>query len=839
MSPERVPSDQTVHQNSDSKDEHQGDEPADEHNGYDDSEGAQEARDRQLDRIEAQIQAAARAVVASIEQDSYGGNEDSVLSMQTDESYAPEGTEMTYGDTEITYEGTEITYDGTELTYEDTELTYESDNDHHSKAGKGMENAQAICESENEQHFEHERAETSSEAVAEPEEACINALDTSQGTVAKYEPDNELLLDHDQGGDSSSQHDGDIDDDVFSRDSGHSARSSLNSFQDLSNPEEMYSQKALTSPTVGEEAASSQEDDAISRIPSGGSYMHPIPDSGFQTPSKVHSRPPFRTPSSVRAMQMSSPTPSIFSSPRSVKRYLPTVSRTATPISHTSKNRTPTRFKAKKENPLVLLHVTVLPLQWSYSHLLSSPDLPSSLDNLKDSWRLLQAKLGDTVLERGVLLPHPQDSYEVLEERLLEALELPVRPRALILKCGHYMGPLETETPSSDDEGSDYRRKNGEQRKWCDICQRGVRLENGEERGRKRFRVKIYASNGLMHAGAWAAAWREMERVDVEIGPWVEPDEHIELEKLSKAQREPPVEEENDDGFVDEDIDIHHVHEHMEDEHEQDHQPSDLLERHPQDDNLFRQPFDRESEHQEHVDHQRKIDEDHEMINMLAEERMREVYGSEPSPMERPQSSRQGKSRARINEDSLADLLLAAFKVAMRDRKNVAILVLSLLVLILAIRPRMVVETELMIPIVSTAVPDILPNTARHAAPGAVENISVANVATMAPLEVLDAVTESLLSASTTEMAEQMPTQVAQVQMERPVDIAPEGEEILQKVPEAVQQDEPLKVDTEHKDDTSDEVHKLAKDVENNIPVDSREDNYEPPVVEIEVDSST
>lgn len=838
MSPERVPSNETGHQYPDSKHEHQGEESSDEHSGYDDSDGAQEARDRQLDRIEAQIQAAARAVVASMEQDSGGGNEDSVLSMQTDESYQPDGTEMTYGETEMTYEGTEMTYDGTELSYEGTELTCDSDIDHNPEAEKGMETAQPENEVENEQHPQPEGTETSSEEVVEPVEECVEALDTSHGTVARYEPDNELPLDHDQAGDSSSQHDGDIDDDVFSRDSGHSARSSLNSYQDLSNPEEMYSQKPLTSPTVGEEASSSQEDDVISRVPSGASYMHPIPDSGHHTPSKVLSRPPFRTPSSVRAMQMSSPTPSIFSSPRSVKRYLPTVSRSGTPTSHSSKNRTPTRFKAKKENPLVLLHVTVLPLQWPYSHLLLSPELPSSLDNLKDNWGLLQEKLGDTVLERGVLLPHPQDSYEVLEERLLEALELPVRPRALILKCGHYMGPLETETPSSDDEDNGYMRKNGNQRKWCDICQRGVRLENGEERGRKRFRVKIYASNGLMHAGAWAAAWKEMERVDVEIGPWVGPDEHIELEKLSKAQRESPVQEDKDDGFVDEDSINDHGHEHIADEHEQDHQPRDLLEQNPQHDDLLRQPYNTEDEHQHQLSDEAKVHVDEEVRNMLAEERMREVYGSDPPPMERPQSSRRHRSTARINEDSLTDLLLAAFKVAMRDRKNVAILVLSLLVLILAIRPSMAVETGPIIPAASTAVPDILPSTAQHGAPSIGENISAASVASVALSKDPEEIAEPLLSASTTEIPEQMPTQAAQVQIDTPVDVASASDEILSKVQEVVQHDEVLSVDTEHEADASHQADEAADDLGSFTPTDEGEDNQEPAMFDMQVDLS-
>jgi hypothetical protein len=597
----------------------------------------QAARERQIDRIEAQIHAAARAVVASIAQDHYIGPTDSELSMQTEESYEPEGTELTY--------------DGTELTYDGTEGTYESDHEHHLK------------------HEEEDTGPQQKRDMDQHEEGHLS-LDHD----AMDESGHEQHSEHE--GDSSSQHDGDIDDDVFSH-SDQSKRSSLNSIHELS-PDD--NQKILTSPVVGEEAASSNEDQAISRIPSGASYMHAPADSNPRTPSKVLNRPPFRTPSSVRAIQMSSPTPSIFSSPRSTKRPFPTVSRSGTPNSHNSPSkRTPTRFKPK-EAPLVLLHVTVLPLQWPYSHLMSLPDFPEALQNVKESWRLLQEKLGDTVLERGILLPHPQDSYEVLEERLLEALELPVHPRALILKCGHYMGP--SETPSSDEDAGgagEYSWNSAQGRKtWCEICGRDVRIEeNGNvPEGERRFRVKIYASNGLMRAGAWAAAWREMERVDVELEPFVEGALAVELEHLatiSPSKIPPPheVHEEEDDGFVDEEeIVIEHVHDHSHEVHE-------------------------EPVHEE--------DEASRLKRLQNEERMREIYGPaldtpcpptrpRPDPHRRTSSRSSGSGRGMINDDSLPDLLLAAFKVAIRDKRNVAIVILSLFILLLSLRPSNVVQ---------------------------------------------------------------------------------------------------------------------------------------------------
>jgi len=311
---------------------------------------------------------------------------------------------------------------------------------------------------------------------------------------------------------------------------------------------------------------------------------------------------------------------------------------------------------------------------------MSLPDFPELLHNVKESWRLLQEKLGDTVLERGILLPHPQDSYEVLEERLLEALELPVHPRALILKCGHYMGP--SETPSSDEEAGgagEYSWNNSQgQRKWCDICGRDVRVEaiGDIADGERRFRVKIYASNGLMRAGAWAAAWREMERVDVELEPFVEGALAVELEHLatiSPSKIPPPAHDlphEEDDGFVDEEDVVEHVHDHHE---------------------VRQEPV-----HEE--------DEASRLRRLQNEERMREIYGpalDTPCPprhpprprTERRSSSRtSGTSRGVVSDDSLPDLLLAAFQVAMRDKKNVAIVVLSLFILMLSLRSNEVVR---------------------------------------------------------------------------------------------------------------------------------------------------
>jgi len=769
-----------------STEDHKEDEDEKKRAYEDDAETKQTNREQLDPRIEAQIQAAARRVVASLERDQYDGHEDSVLSMQTDESYEQEGTELTY-------DGTELTYDGTELTYDGTEGTYESENPHHSQHRDEEQLDDA-------HHCEHDEEEAKYESDVENH--------SHDQAMTRYEP-NFDQPEHDPAGDSSSHHDGDSSDDVFSRNSGHSARSSLNSIHEL---DENYTQKPLTSPTLGEEAASSHpESEAVSRIPSGTSYV-PQDELNLKTPSKVLNRPPFRTPSSVRAMQMSSPTPSLFSSPRSTKRHLPTVSRIGTPTSQYSPSkRTPTRFK-KKELPLVLLHVTVLPLQWAYSHLMSSPDVPESLQGVKASWRFLHDKLGDTVLERGILLPHPQDSYEVLEERLLEALELPVRPRARILKCGHYMGPLDSETPSSDEESGNveyFRRGPGTDRKWCDICGREVRLEDGGVMSKEgqRFRVKIYASNGLMRAGAWAAAWREMERVDVEIEPFVDVGLHAELEHLAATatiiQEMEPAQEHND-GFVDEE-----VNEHVHEEAARDEQRAIEEEEQRRAEEEIRMKMEEEEMSRklaEEEEMQRKMEEDMRR-KLMEEERIREIYGHTPQAppvMEDPRStsrmSRRSSSRHGIDEDSLAELLLAAFKVAMRDKRNIVICLLSALVLLLALKPREVVQN---LP------PVIMKDTV--ALPEVVTSFAGDPVVTL----------EQQITSSV-EMLREMPSRVAEVAKE----VEPEVPVV--ETP-AIKEDEPMIEEVKPEPP----VVETAETKEDKPVVEREQPNVDRPVVEI------
>jgi hypothetical protein len=362
----------------------------------------------------------------------------------------------------------------------------------------------------------------------------------------------------DEGGRSGSHND----DDVFSE---RSARSSVYSLD----PRDMYDVKT----PHAEENLSRRESFASSRqsprVLSGLSAISGLSqyDKDQFVPTSRENRMPFRTPSEIRAMQMSSPTPSVFngSSPRSSKRHtagstgFPTMSRVSSPIAsaqYSPKGRsTPPRFKARKEAPLVLLHVTLLPLRWVWGDVLNGLDAlhgksideagptfePSDqLKTLRDSWRQLQDRVGDTVLERGILLPHPQDDYEVLEERLLDALELPLRRRARVLECGHYLGPAnfmgDEEEESDDDYASQAESAKEEKKHWCNTCRNEIRYEDLGPG--KVFRIKVYASNGLMRAGAWEACWKEMERVDVEVEPIVDSALQNELERLVALQLE-------------------------------------------------------------------------------------------------------------------------------------------------------------------------------------------------------------------------------------------------------------------------------------------------------------
>lgn len=167
-----------------------------------------------------------------------------------------------------------------------------------------------------------------------------------------------------------------------------------------------------------------------------------------------------------------------------------------------------------------------------------------------ENYRLLEEKTGGTVLRRGVLVPHPRDEYELLEEKLLESLELRT-PR--ILKCGHFHGSEESggdgfhgriggsgaDVDVDGDDGAPASVFGDGDASACGDCHRPIKYPGtGVGSGKRLWDVKVYAANGLMRSGAWAAAWSEMERVDVEISPWVPEDARRELDRIKEEEEE-------------------------------------------------------------------------------------------------------------------------------------------------------------------------------------------------------------------------------------------------------------------------------------------------------------
>lgn len=175
-----------------------------------------------------------------------------------------------------------------------------------------------------------------------------------------------------------------------------------------------------------------------------------------------------------------------------------------------------------------------------------------------ENYKLLEEKLQDIILmRRGLLIPHPRDEYDLLEERILESLELKT-PR--LLKCGHFVPPEDdTDNGESDDESSVLDDNTGrgsrmsggtftEEREtahgaadnsMCVDCHHELkRPGKGVGAGTRRWDIKIYAANGLMRANAWAACWGEMERCDVELQPWIPDDLRKTLERRVIEEQE-------------------------------------------------------------------------------------------------------------------------------------------------------------------------------------------------------------------------------------------------------------------------------------------------------------
>ena len=282
------------------------------------------------------------------------------------------------------------------------------------------------------------------------------------------------------------------------------------------------------------------EDEISVLLSSRKSSQHTQAESPFTPMSRP--RFAFRNSSYVRAMQTHDHSPPHYhvgspaTSQQRINRF-PTPTRNSTPrsvrSSRSARNNISPSKKLKKEYPLVLLHVTVLPISQPYSQSVMERVLPA---HIIANWKLLHEKATSTILERGILIPHPREDYELLEERLLESLELAL-PR--ILKCGHFhLSEQESEAILEAGEGTEVEKEGSKDFDICPDCDRRVRDGRyGTGEGDRRWDIKIYAANGLMRSGAWSAAWREMERVDADITPWLGDSLRRDLEIAAEEER--------------------------------------------------------------------------------------------------------------------------------------------------------------------------------------------------------------------------------------------------------------------------------------------------------------
>ncbi|KAJ5788912.1 uncharacterized protein N7518_005923 [Penicillium psychrosexuale] len=258
----------------------------------------------------------------------------------------------------------------------------------------------------------------------------------------------------------------------------------------------------------------------------------------------------FRKPSSVRAMQMHTEDEADdddYITPPRRRQGLRSRSPGPSPLRRSPyySPNAPKQPKPKREAPLVLLHCTLLPP----SIPVPGASDPRNQDILEEElpaqywrrWRRLQDRVGSSVLrDRGVLISHPEDLYDILEERLLESLELK-RPR---LQNGHFVGQDDNDSSSgSDGEFSDIGESetDGEQGDECPDC--GKHVQHGDSN--RKWEIQVFAANGLMRAGAWAAAWRDMEKVDVEVGLWLPSDIRDNLERRLAEKQMAVVEQAN------------------------------------------------------------------------------------------------------------------------------------------------------------------------------------------------------------------------------------------------------------------------------------------------------
>lgn len=467
----------------------------------------------------------------------------------------------------------------------------------------------------------------------------------------------------------------------------------------------------------GSSPLSTRRTSAMTNITSVSSMPASLPPEKITTYTLHKPRTVFRSPSTFPTLQMASPTSIGTPGSNGSRRYVNQRRRVAaatdaeshirgspgTPMSARSQSvlsnhsqagsythplelegiesHSPeTPSKSQTQLPLVLLHVTLLsPSRPQYSkQLLDKINAPAYIE---ENQRLLEEKLSETVRTRGILIPHPGEEYDLLEERLLESLEL-CAPR--LLGCGHFYGgeraneedfaDVETASAFSHDsgKGSSHCSSSTErldiENDMCPECSQPMHLPGkGIGSGSRRFDIKIYAANGLMRAGAWGAAWREMERVDVEIDVWMPEAVRRELEQ--EIERE---EEENHNRIVQEESLLQRADAAIE-----------ALSKANAEVTAARNNAEQARMNAEEQTAQ--LQEEMDKLTAASQSRMAPI--AEPEPPRKVLESTEPSSYVRNSDQdvSLTTLLRKAVVIASRDPRNITITTLSFLVLLLAL----------------------------------------------------------------------------------------------------------------------------------------------------------
>ncbi|KAJ5970278.1 uncharacterized protein N7479_000196 [Penicillium vulpinum] len=381
-----------------------------------------------------------------------------------------------------------------------------------------------------------------------------------------------------------------------------------------------------------------------------------------------HREAAFRKPSSVRAMQMHTEDEADedeYLTPPRRRPGLRSRSPGASPLKRSPRSpyyspNASKQPKPKKEAPLVLLHCTLLPPSIPV-HGAADPRNQGILEDELPAeywkrWRRLQDRVGSGVLrDRGVLISHPEDLYDILEERLLESLELQ-RPR---LQNGHFVG-REDDGSGSEGDFSDVEESetDGEQGDECPDC--GNHVRHGDSN--RKWEIRVFAANGLMRAGAWAAAWRDMEKVDVEVGLWLPSDVRRGLERRLAEEQMAIVEQAQ--------IQTPQMQMQMQ------------MQMSPMSDGGQQSlPEILQSPRQSHA---RMISD----VGSSQSDEMTFGNGFSQAEARLDHAAEFGRQMKKEHEIALSTLLVNYIRVLAADRRNIALLILSVLVVFLAIGPR-------------------------------------------------------------------------------------------------------------------------------------------------------